>query len=299
MIVRSRPGLLQIALAMHGSTLPKITGRLAVMALVSVGAVLLTRYHPGPMSRLGALPFTLIGLALSIFMSFRNGVCYERWWEARKLWGQLVIATRSFARQTAGLDAEVREPLLTGLCGFAHGLAARLRDKDELAAIAPWIAAPGEIGDGPNPTDAVLAGVGARCARMAADQTISPIHYSVLEIQLTELSHVQGGCERIKTTPVPFAYALLLHRTAHLFCLLLPFALAQALGWWTPLLVVIVSYTFFGLDALADELEDPFGADANDLPLDALVRTVERDLLYAMGRTDLPPPLEPRRYVLT
>lgn len=298
MIVRSRPGLLQIALATRGSTLPKIAGRLVAMAAISIGAVLLARYHPGPMGRLAALPFTLIGLALSIFMSFRNNACYDRWWEARKLWGQLVIASRSFARQTATLAPEVREPLLLGLCGFAHGLAARLRDKDEAAAIAPWVEAD-EGSPAPNPTDAVLAEVGAQCARMAADQTISALHHSVLEIQLTELSHVQGGCERIKSTPLPFAYALLLHRTAHLFCLLLPFALAQALGWWTPLLVVIVCYTFFGLDALGDELEDPFGTDANDLPLDALVRTVERDLLFAIGREDLPPPLEPKDYLLT
>jgi putative membrane protein len=297
-IVRSRPGLLQIALAMHGSTLPRITGRLIALAVISAGAVLLARYHPEPMKRLSALPFTLIGLALSIFMSFRNNACYDRWWEGRKLWGQLVIAARSFTRQTATLDTEAREPLLLGLCGFAHGLAARLRGKDEIAAITPWVA----VDDGPiapNPTDAVLAEVGAQCARMVSDQTISAIHYSVLEVQLTELSHVQGGCERIKTTPLPFAYALLLHRTAHLFCLLLPFALAQALGWWTPLLVVIVSYTFFGLDALGDELEDPFGEDANDLALDAMVRTIERDLLFALGREDLPAPLEPRRYLLT
>jgi putative membrane protein len=92
---------------------------------------------------------------------------------------------------------------------------------------------------------------------------------------------------------------LLLHRTALLFCLLLPFALAPTLGWWTPLLVLIVSYTFFGLDALGDQLEDPFGTDDNDLPLDAMVRTIERELLFAMGRAELPPPLTAVRYHLT
>ena len=298
MIVRDRPGLRDVLLAMHGSIVPKIAGRLAVLAAISVGAVLLHRSLPGPMTHLGAMPFTLIGLALSIFMSFRNNACYDRWWEARKFWGQLIIASRSFARQTATLDTEIREPLLSGLCGFAHGLAARLRDGDEAAAIAPWIEAQDEPVP-PNPTDAVLAEVGAQCARLVADKALSDIHYSVLEIQLTELSHVQAGCERIKTTPLPFAYSLLLHRTALLFCLLLPFALAPTLGWWTPLLVVIVGYTFFGLDALGDQLEDPFGTDDNDLPLDAMVRTIERELMFAAGRTDLPPPLTANRYRLT
>jgi putative membrane protein len=299
MIVRDRPGLRDVLLAMHGSIVPKIAGRLVVLAAISIGAVLLHRSLPAPMGHLSAMPFTLIGLALSIFMSFRNNACYDRWWEARKLWGQLIIASRSFARQIAVLDVDVREPLLSGLCGFAHGLAARLRDSDEAAAIAPWIEAQEEDPAPPNPTDAVLAAVGAQCARLAVGKTISDLHYSVLEVQLTELSHVQAGCERIKTTPLPFTYSLLLHRTALLFCVLLPFALAPTLGWWTPLLVLIVSYTFFGLDALGDQLEDPFGADDNDLPLDAMVRTIERELLSAMGRTELPPPLAAIRYRLT
>ena len=110
---------------------------------------------------------------------------------------------------------------------------------------------------------------------------------------------MQAARERIKTTPLPFAYSLLLHRTALLFCVLLPFGLAPTLGWWTPLLVVIVSYTFFGLDALGDQLEDPFGHDDNDLPLDAMARMVERELLFSLGREDLPPPITPERYRLT
>lgn len=297
MIVRDKLALLDVLVALNGSILPKIAGRLALLGVISVGAVMLHRHFPEPMSHLSAMPFTLIGLALSIFMSFRNNACYDRWWEARKLWGQLIIASRSLARQTAGLPPEDREPLLSGVIGFAHGLAAKLRGADEAAAISPWAAdiAP----PAPNPTDAVLAAVGARCSTLAATGVITPIQYSVLELQLTELSGVQAGCERIKSTPLPFAYSLLLHRTALLFCLLLPFALASSLEWWTPLLVVLVSYTFFGLDTLGDELEDPFGTDDNDLPLDAMVRTVERDLLYALGRTELPPPLAPVRRRLT
>ncbi len=303
MIVRDKPGLWEIALAVRGSIIRKIAWRLVALAVISIAAVLLMAARPGVVGRLSAIPFTLIGLALSIFMSFRNSACYDRWWEGRKLWGQLLIAARAFSRQIAVLDAPTRTALLSGVCGFANGLAARLRERDEAAAIGDWMipligSAPG-VEAAPNPTTAVLSAVGERCARLMADDQISPMHYSVLEIQLTELSHVQGGCERIKWTPLPFAYALLLHRTALIFCLLLPFALASTLGWWTPVLVVIVGYTFFGLDAIGDELEDPFGDDENDLALDAMVRTLERELAFAMGRTDLPVALAPTRYILT
>ncbi|MNU62283.1 Bestrophin, RFP-TM, chloride channel [compost metagenome] len=217
-------------------------------------------------------------------MSFRNNACYDRWWEARKLWGELIIAVRSFIRQTALLPEDRRTPLLDGVGGFVFGLAARLRDRDEVGEIARWTASE----PAPHPTDAALTEVGRQCAELLRDGVIDPIRYSVLELRLTEMSHVLAGCERIKTTPLPFAYALLLHRTAHAFCLMLPFALAPALGWWTMAVSLLVAYTFFGLDALGDELEDPFGDDPNDLPLDAMSRMLERELRHAQGRTDLP-----------
>jgi len=297
MILRGKPGLREVLFAVQGSILPDILGRLLFLSVISAGAVLVVQIYPQAMRRLAAVPFTLIGLALSIFMSFRNNACYDRWWEARKLWGQLIIDIRSFSRQVSGIEPEIRRRMLTGLCGFTNGLAARLRDADEIAAIAGWVATDGPVP--PNPTDTVLSGIGAQCLELKRLGKISEIHYSVLEIQLTSLSFVQASCERIKNTPVPFAYALLLHRTAYLFCLLLPFALAPALGWWTPLPVVIVGYAFFGLDALGDQLEDPFGTDANDLPLDAMVRTVERDLLFALSETELPPVLVAQGYSLS
>lgn len=135
--------------------------------------------------------------------------------------------------------------------------------------------------------------------RLAQDGRIGPIHHSLIEEQLHLVTQVQAGCERIAMTPVPFSYSLLLHRTAYVFCLTLPFALAGALGWWTLLPVLLVSYTFFGLDALGDQLEDPFGLEPNDLPLDAMVRTIERELLSLLGEKDLPAALTPVSYVLT
>lgn len=297
MIVRERPGLWDIFFAMRGSILPRVAPRLAALGLVSLAAVVLVRSHPQVLSPLSAIPFTLIGIALSVFMSFRNNACYDRWWEGRKLWGQLIIASRSLARQTSLLDALERRAILLGVVAFSAGLAARLRGVDEHERMAPWA---NEIDNtaAPNPTDAVLRGIGARCLALVAAGKLSDIHYSVLETQLTELGHVQGACERIATTPLPFAYSLLLHRTAHLFCLALPFALAGALGWWTPLPILLVSYTFFGLDALGDELIDPFGTEPNDLPLDAMARTVEREMLAALGESALPPPLQADRFVL-
>ena len=122
---------------------------------------------------------------------------------------------------------------------------------------------------------------------------VNPLHVPMLEATLVGLTDVVGGCERIKNTPVPFSYTLLLHRTAYLYCFLLPFGLVDSIGYLTPLVVAIVAYTFYGLDALGDEIEEPFGVSPNDLPLDAICRAIEIDLRDALGDPDLPPPLLP------
>jgi ion channel-forming bestrophin family protein len=297
MIQRSKPSLFDILFAWKGTILPRIGGRMALIVLASVVAVVAARDHPGIFGQISAFPFTLIGLALSIFMSFRNNACYGRWWEGRQLWGALVIEARTIARQVASLPVVERDGFVMGVCAFAFGLRARLRGDDEFAAIRQW------WGDGTwmamaNPTNGVVHAMGVTSQRLLAEGAIDPMRWSALEQHLAALTSVQTGCERIAATPVPFAYSLLLHRTAYIFCLSLPFALAGTLGWWAVLPSALVAYTFFGLDALGDQLEDPFGHDVNDLPLDAMVRVIERDMLSALGREELPPVLIPVDNVL-
>ena len=297
MIVRPKPNLMGILFSLKGSIAKRIAVRSLMVTLLASVIVLVETLHPAYFSKVNATPFTLLGLSLSIFMSFRNNACYDRWWEGRKQLGQMVIDVRSLIRETQVLgDSVERAGLLRGLCGFAHGLIARLRVEDEAQAIKPWISV--DAGH-PNLPDNVLQKVGARFSTLAELGVISEWRYTQLEARLVSLSQVQASCERIKSMPLPFPYTLLLHRTIYLFCILLPFAMAEPLGWLTPVFTAIVSYTFFGLDEIGDDLEDPFGFDENDLPCNAIVRTLEREVLAALGETDLPPALEPVEYVLT
>lgn len=297
MIVRPKPNLLGILFSLKGSIAKRIALRSLLVTLLASVIVLVETLHPAYFSKVNATPFTLLGLSLSIFMSFRNNACYDRWWEGRKQLGQMLVDVRSLIRETQVITAPTeRAGLLRGLCGFAHGLIARLRVEDQSQAITPWI---GVATGHPNLPDAVLQNLGARFSQLAALGVISEWRYTQLEARLVSLSQVQAACERIKSTPLPFPYTLLLHRTIYLFCILLPFAMAEPLGWLTPLFTAIVSYTFFGLDEIGDDLEDPFGFDENDLPCNAIVRTLEREILAALGETDLPPALEPVEYVLT
>ncbi len=303
MILRPRPGPFGLLFALRGSIIPRIAGRLAVVTLLATLLTLADLRWPHWFPQVTAGPFTFMGLALSIFLGFRTNTCYARWWEARGLWGRLVIATRDLAREALALfpeDAALRRRLLLRLIGFTRGLAAQLRGEDAVAALRPFLpeaeaaALPGLR----NPLQAALRACATDFAAARRAGVIGDVLYARLDGHLTALTEAQTGCERIQNTPTPFAYWLLLNRTAWLFCLLLPFGFVGTLGLATPAVVAILAYTFFGLDELADELEEPFGRAANDLPLDAMARLVEIDLREALGEQGLPAPLTPQRYVL-
>jgi len=297
MIVRPRPNLLTLLFTLHGSILPRVAPKLVGIVAVSCAMVWTEARWPAffPVSA-GVTPFTVVGLALSIFLSFRNNACYERWWEARKHWGSLIGEVRNLARLVPALlpDREAA-PQLRRLSAFAHGLRARLRALDEAAAVAGR--APGSDLPGPTPTDAVLAAMTRDLAVSLRAGQLTDIQFGLLEARIEALSGVHTACERLANTPLPFAYTLLVYRTAWLYCLLLPVGLAGSLGWGTPIVVALVGYTFFGLDALGDELEEPFGTEPNDLPLDAMVRTVDRIVHHALGEP-MPEPLRPDGYWL-
>ncbi|MDH0300485.1 MULTISPECIES: bestrophin family protein [unclassified Pseudomonas] len=299
MIVHPRPDMLRVLFTLKGSIVQRIALRCLGVTLLAALIVLIERHYPTLFYPVSATPFTLLGLSLSIFMSFRNNACYDRWWEGRKAWGRMIIEVRSFVRESVAIeDRQLRAQMLRGLCGFAHALNARLRNEEELPLARTWLAEDAPI-TAHNVCDGILRDIGGQCSRLAQEGAISEFRYTVLEQRLTGLSDVQATCERIKGTPLPFPYTLLLHRTIYIFCMLLPFALAEPLGWLAPLFTTIVSYTFFGLDAIGNELEDPFGRDENDLPTDALVRTIERDVLSALGHEPLPPALVPVDHVLS
>jgi putative membrane protein len=299
MIVRPKVNQLAILFTLKGSIAKRIALRTLMVTLLAAAIVLVEILHPSNFTKVNATPFTLLGLSLSIFMNFRNNACYDRWYEARKAWGDIVVHVRSVIRETHIIrESAERRPLLLNLCGFAHALNARLRNESEAKASSAWIT-PKPDAQAPDYSGRILQQVGQQCSDLHQSGALSEWRYMLLANHLTSLTQAQAVCERIKGTPLPFPYTLLLHRTIYLFCILLPFAMAEPLGWLTPLFTAIVSYTFFGLDAIADELEDPFGRDENDLPTDALVRTIERDILAELGAAELPPALKAVDYVLS
>lgn len=313
MIVRDRPSGLRLFLVLRGSILRRIR---TVLLLNTLLATFVTLVHGNLFTlkiTLTPIPFTLIGLPLAIFLGFRNTTAYDRYWEGRKLWGELVHRTRSLSRQCQSLihlnqpldaarrDSDVRVRMVHRAIAFVHALRLLLRDQQDDAAWQRWVSTEefAQIRQSSNPADALLLAMGRDLGECLRQGQIDPCLAGAVDTTLSAMTASAAACERIKNTPVPFSYTLLLHRTAYMYCFLLPFGLVDITGFMTPFVVAIVAYTFFGLDALGDEIEEPFGTESNDLPLDTLCRAIEINLLESLGETDLPPPLKPVNFQLT
>jgi putative membrane protein len=303
MIVRDRPSPLRLFLIVRGSVLPNIWKSLFFTALLAIAVTWTHGTVWGHKIAIGAIPFTLMGLPLAIFLGFRNNAAYDRYWEGRKQWGELVLRSRNLARQCLSLvdDAEAAARMVRRAIAYAHALRHRLRRSEPGPDVAPWLAAAEweRVRLQPNLPLALMLEMGADMKQCLREGRIDACLVPAIDASLSAMTGVAAACERIHGTPIPFSYSLLLHRTAYLYCVLLPFGLVDAIGDLTPLVTLLVAYTFFGLDALGDEIEEPFGTADHDLPLDAICRTIEIDLRAALGDPDLPPPLLPVAYRLS
>jgi len=113
---------------------------------------------------------------------------------------------------------------------------------------------------------------------------IDSIQQARIDQNIDKLSDILGGCERIASTPIPFSYSVLLHRTVYIYCFLLPFGLVDSLSWFTPFIVSFIAYTFVAFEAIADEIEEPFGNEANDLALSTMSTMIEETCLEMSGK---------------
>jgi len=308
MIVRPRINWWRMLFVWNGSVLKPIIPQLLFMLAVDLLALLTDGRILGKKVPLDTAPFTLVGVSLAIFLAFRNNASYDRHWEARKLWGHLLTTSRSLASQVIAYlpthgPAFDRDQFIARLIAVAYALKHELRGSDasgDLARLLP----PGDAASLAGKCYQPMALVHLlRCSLgglAVADGAPMPAGRAwLLDQQLNELSTAIGSCERIATTPIPFPYGVLLHRTVYVYCILLPFGLVDSIGIATPLISLFVSYTLLALEAIASELAEPFGTEPNNLALDAIARGIERSLQELNGAA-LPPPIETvNRYIIS
>ena len=254
--------------------------------------------------RAPALPVTLFGTVLALLLGARSNSAYQRWWEGRILWGALVNASRSLARVSGSYLAneparDLKRSIVLRHVAYVHALRCQLRRQPVEPAVLRFLS-PGEADIAlarTNAANALLEGNGLRLEQARAAGWIDSVQQSAVERILGDIANAQGGMERLKNTPLPIQFRFIPTLFTHLFCLLLPIGLVETLGLATPLGSTIAGLMFLAVLAVGEDLVDPFAGTVHDVPLTALCRTIEIDLLESIG-DPAPAPLTPTRGIL-
>ncbi len=281
------------------------------VAVAIVVTVLEKISHPFKAIPIPDITLSLLGAVLGILLAFRTNSAYARWWEARQLWGRLVNSSRSLARQAITFTRYVEaqdDPgamrfvgnLILRQITYVHALRCALRDQE------PWSEIENRLGreeaealrKQKNVPAALLQTMGLCLSEAAGKGLINEWRLQRLDTTLSEITDVQGGCERIKNTPLPRQYDYYPELFVQAYCLLVPTVLVQELGWLTPVATALVSFVLLVLNRIGKNLEDPFSNAVYDTPMTALSRTIEINLLQALREEQLPPAVQPIRGVL-
>lgn len=265
----------------RGSLVKEIIGRVLFFTFWSA-CVALFHQHVMPVA-VPATVHSLVGVAFGLLLVFRTNSSYDRFWEGRKLWGGIVNETRNLIRSSEAYlikDPETRKKISLWMIGFVYSSMHSLRQKKDLGPVAKEL--------DPKDVEAALtsvhpplycAGQISHALQMAKEKgTINSFEQIAIDNNVQLLIDFLGGCERIHKTPLPFAYVVHLRRALVIYCLTLPFALLGPEQIWLPALeTFILSYVFFGIEEIGVEIEDPFGEDENDLPLEEICASIEKN----------------------
>lgn len=260
-----------------------------------------------PNMKMLELPLSLFGTAIALFIGFAVNASYARWWEARGLWGLMINASRNLAREALTLCDEAVPGARKGLgremaraqIAYVNVLRTALRG-EAVASEAETYLAPGRaarLATTANKANAILTDHAVSAAEAVRSGMLDSFGRIRIETTLVDIANAQGGMERIKNTPLPHQYRFFPTLFARVFCVLLPFAVVNDLGIYTPIGSALVGLMFLMAVQIGLDLMDPFANDVHDVPMTAMCRTVEIDLLQMLGET-APDKIQPANGVL-
>lgn len=226
---------------------------------------------------------SLIGFVLSMMLIFRTNTAYDRWWEGRRLWGSFVNNTRNLALKLHAFlppDAAADRALFRDLMvNFVFAAKEHLRKgvkMEELTAAGPYDTDYfSRISHVPNQ---ILKALFSEINRLLTTKVITGDQLILLNAELQSFADNLGACERIKRTPIPYAYSLFLKKIIFIYVFTMPIGFVLDYGYWAVPVVAFVFYAFASIEVIAEEIEDPFGLEANDLPTDTICETIRGNL---------------------
>ncbi|MCB0737126.1 MAG: bestrophin family protein [Bacteroidetes bacterium] len=227
--------------------------------------------------------FSMIGIIMSILLAFRTNTAYDRWWEGRKQWGALVNHCRNLAITTnVTLDKENhadRHQMAVYISNFCIAFKEHLREgtkTEELIYLSESDKA--EYANKSHVPNHISMQMHQLVEDVHRRKEITPEDHLNYKPHLQALLDILGACERIKKTPIPFSYAVYIKILITGYTLLMPFILSETLGLWTIPVVMFVFFAFIGIELMAEEIEDPFGLDCNDLPTGTIAHTIKENV---------------------
>jgi putative membrane protein len=227
---------------------------------------------------------SLLGIVLGLFLVFRTNSAYDRWWEGRKMWGNLVNDSRNLTLKLhthLKLDnLEERDFFSRMISNFAFSLKEHLRRVPEYQDLEFGdINAEERYNEAPHKPNFVLTELFGRVNVLKEKNIIDGFQYLDIQQNLNGMVDSLGACERIRNTPIPYSYSMFMKKFVFLFLITLPFAFLGEFGYWSIALVILVTYILLGTELIAEEIEDPFGRDVNDLPTDLISDKIKNDVI--------------------
>lgn len=226
-------------------------------------------------------------IVLGLLLVFRTNTAYERYWEGRRWWGTLTNTTRNLTwqiwvniQEEGPEDRQRKLSILRLLPAFAIAKKHYLRSEIAGQELAPLVSSAQlkVLQTIQNTPLQIACWLGDYLQQEYQQNRLHGYQLTAIQNLINTLMDAVGACERILRTPMPLAYAIHLKQLVLIYCLMLPFQLIQDLGWWTGLFVALVSFTLFGIEEIGVEIENPFGYDPNDLPLDMICATIQKNI---------------------
>ena len=220
---------------------------------------------------------TLVGFVLSLLLVFRTNTAYDRWWEGRKLWGQLINCSRNAVVKiyNTSMEKHAKEELKKYLLAFPVVLKDHLRNRVNDEYDAEIFEKHDKMGHRPV---FLINRVYAILNNQLQEKRITEAEYLAIDKELCKYLEITGACERIKNTPIPFSYSLFIKKFIFIYCFSLPIGLVPVFFYWSIPISMFILYVLVSIEILAEEVEDPFGEDDNDLPMDEMAGKIKTSI---------------------
>lgn len=281
----------QLIFAMHKSDTLRILWKEIIYIALFTGAIAYVVLHFYPdekvLQKLVSV-YSLVGFVISLLLVFRTNTAYDRWWEGRKKWGELVNDTRNLASKLATLveNEEDRDFFTRMIPNFVFATKEHLRKGVDLSTLNLKEDELKRLNSTQHIPLAISQMMYERLISLKKQGVLSEEDTLLIGKNHNSLMDSLGACERIKNTPIPFSYSLFIKKFIFIYVTTLPLAFVTLFGYWSVLIATFVFYVLVSMEVLAEEIEDPFGTDDNDLPTDQLCERIQGNIEEVFSKSE-------------